>query len=42
MRQTQEHGPSANVDSALQRWFTPAFRAAAPELIALIRRWIDA
>ena len=41
VRQTQEHGPSANVDSALQRWFTPAFRAETPELIALIRGWIE-
>ena len=40
VRHTQEHGPSANVDSALERWFTPAFRAEAPELIALVRRWI--
>ena len=40
VRHTREHGPAANVDSALERWFTPAFRAANPELIALIRRWI--
>ena len=40
VRHTREHGPSANVDSALERWFTPEFRARAPELIALIRRWI--
>ena len=40
VRHTQAHGPSANVDSALERWFTPAFRAADPGLIALIRRWI--
>ena len=40
VRHTREHGPSANVDSALERWFTPAFRAGSPELIALIRRWI--
>ena len=40
VRQTQEHGPSANVDSALERWFTPAFRAEAPEAIALVRKWI--
>ena len=37
---TLEHGPSANVDSALERWFTPEFRTKGPELIALIRRWI--
>ena len=40
VRHTRQHGPSANVDSALERWFTPAFRAGEPELIALIRRWI--
>ena len=40
VRHTREHGPAANVDSALERWFTPAFRAADPESIALIRRWI--
>ena len=40
VRHTRRYGPSANVDSALERWFTPAFRAGAPERIALIRRWI--
>ena len=40
VRHTREHGPSSNVDSALERWFTPAFRAREPELIALIRGWI--
>ena len=40
VRQTEAEGPSANVDSALERWFTPAFRAAAPETIALVRNWI--
>ena len=40
VRQTEEEGPSANVDSALERWFTPAFRAEAPETIALVRNWI--
>ena len=40
VRHTREHGPSSNVDSALERWFTPAFRAQAPELIAMIREWI--
>ena len=40
VRHTQEHGPSANVDSALERWFTPAFRTEAPEPIALVRGWI--
>ena len=27
VRHTRKHGPAANVDSALERWFTPAFRA---------------
>ena len=40
VRQTRAQGPSANVDSALDRWFTPAFRVTEPERIALIRRWI--
>ena len=40
VRHTREHGPSSNVDSALERWFTPAFRAREPELIARIRGWI--
>ena len=40
VRQTEVEGPSANVDSALERWFTPAFRAGAPEVIALVREWI--
>ena len=40
VRQTREQGPSANVESALERWFTPAFRAEAPEAVALVRTWI--
>ena len=40
VRQTEVHGPSANVEPALERWFSPAFRAAAPETIALVRAWI--
>ena len=40
VRQTEEHGPSANVEPALERWFTPTFRAQAPETIALVRAWI--
>ena len=40
VRHTAEHGPVANVDSALERWFTPAFRAQAPAPIALVRDWI--
>ena len=40
VRQTEVEGPSANLQSALERWFTPAFRAEAPETIALVRDWI--
>ena len=40
VRQAQEHGPSASVDAALERWFTPQFRAESPGRISLIRRWI--
>ena len=40
VRHAEAHGPAASVDAALERWFTPAFRAGAPETIALIRRWI--
>ena len=40
VRQTEVHGPAANLEPALERWFTPAFRAEAPETIALVRAWI--
>ena len=42
VRECRERGPSANVDSALERWFTPAFRAEAPALVATVRGWITA
>ena len=40
VRACRDSGPSANVDSALERWFTPAFRAEAPALVAMVRGWI--
>ena len=40
VRQTEAHGPAANVEPALERWFTPTFRAESPEVIALVRTWI--
>ncbi len=40
VHQTEAQGPSANVEPALERWFTPAFRAEAPETITLVRAWI--
>ena len=42
VRQTEAEGPSANVDSALERWFTPVFRAEAPDTVTLVRNWIMA
>lgn len=33
-------GPSATVDAALERWFTAAFRAARPDVIETVRRWV--
>ncbi|MDE0390644.1 MAG: alpha/beta fold hydrolase [Rhodospirillales bacterium] len=40
VRQTEADGPSANLEPALERWFTPAFRAETPDTIALVRNWI--
>ena len=40
VRQAAAEGPAATVDAALERWFTPAFRAGAPETVALVRGWI--
>jgi len=33
-------GPAATLDAAIERWFTPAFRAARPDVIAEVRRWV--
>ncbi|QGX97572.1 alpha/beta fold hydrolase [Roseovarius faecimaris] len=35
-------GPSATVEAALERWFTDAYRAANPEMMALVRGWVMA
>ena len=40
VRQTEAQGPAANVEPALERWFSPAFRAEAPKSITLVRAWI--
>ena len=42
VRQTEAHGPTANVEPALERWFTPVFRAEAPDTVTLVRNWIMA
>ncbi len=39
---TAQGGPAATFDSDIKRWFTPQFRAARPEIVALVREWIMA
>ena len=39
---TAEGGPSATLDSTIERWFTPDFQAARPEVIAMVRQWVGA
>lgn len=34
--ETRKQGPTANVDGALERWFSPSFRDAHPECIAAV------
>ncbi|WP_296930058.1 alpha/beta fold hydrolase [uncultured Marinobacter sp.] len=38
LAQTLEQGPAANVEGALERWFSPAFRQAHPNRIDAVRR----
>ena len=33
-------GPAATLDATLERWFTAAFRAAQPQIIERVRRWV--
>ena len=35
----RDEGPLATIDSALERWFTPEFRSACPNVIHAIRDW---
>jgi 3-oxoadipate enol-lactonase len=35
-------GPSAGIEAALERWFTPGFRGARPDAIAAVRRRLEA
>ena len=37
---TAAGGPAANLDTSIARWFTPGFREARPDIIALARQWI--
>lgn len=38
--QTGAGGPAANIDSTLDRWFTPQFRHDRPDVVAQIRAWV--
>ncbi|MEE2774644.1 MAG: alpha/beta fold hydrolase [Pseudomonadota bacterium] len=38
--QVIESGPSATVDAAIERWFTPAYRRRSPDMIEVVRKWI--
>ena len=40
--QARQSGPAATVEAALERWFTDAYRAANPEMMATVRRWVTA
>lgn len=40
VRQAEEEGPSATAEAALERWFTPGFRAARPRVVSQVREWI--
>ena len=40
--QARQEGPQATVDAALQRWFSDDFRAANPQMMALVRSWVTA
>ena len=42
VRQARVDGPAATVEAALVRWFTPAFHSANPDLMALVRGWVQA
>ncbi len=42
VRQVEKYGPEATIEAALERWFTPQFRAAEPAILEKIRQWISA
>ncbi len=42
VKQALEHGPSATVEAALERWFNDAFRSKNPEMMDLVRGWVTA
>ncbi|MGI9372083.1 MAG: alpha/beta fold hydrolase [Hyphomicrobiales bacterium] len=40
VEQAREEGTGATVEAALERWFTAPFRAANPDMMALVRTWV--
>lgn len=40
VEQAREFGPAATVERALERWFTPGFHAANPQVIDRVRQWV--
>ncbi len=40
VEQARGKGPSATVEAALKRWFTPGFAANNPDMMDLVRSWI--
>tara|TARA_R110002110_G_scaffold159654_1_gene357610 strand:+ start:1558 stop:2358 length:801 start_codon:yes stop_codon:yes gene_type:complete len=38
----REIGPEATVQAAIERWFTPAFQSANPDVIRLVKSWVTA
>ena len=40
VEQASAEGPGATVEAALDRWFTPTFRAANPDMMRLVRGWV--
>ena len=40
VEQARHKGPAATVEAALDRWFTPDFRAQNPKVMDLVRGWV--
>lgn len=38
--QAASEGPQATVEAALERWFTDAYRAANPDVMDTVRKWV--
>ncbi len=36
----RQEGPGSTVENALERWFTPVFRAKNPDMMDLVRGWV--